>query len=220
MPSRLPSLFLLSALLAACAPAGPVADGGASSSSFAQSSSASSSAPRFCDATDFAPDGTMETWYTDAATTAVEVDRPDLGFRVSIPYNPSWGSPELGCVLTPFDEWNHAGEEGVQFGFAGVFEGGGVTRFDVLAAVPARTTDEALEAARNEQERSGLPVQPGAEPTVLDINGNTVVRHGASGFCDETYFEVVGKTRNYSARSVCDVDPDGLRAALETLVLY
>ncbi len=162
----------------------------------------------------------METWNTEPATEMIEIDRPNLGFSVTIPYNPSWGSPDLHCTLTEFDEWSVAGEEGVQFGFAHVFEGGGVTRFNVIAAVPARSAEEALEAARTEQERSDLPLPPSATPTILTINGNTVVRHGSTGLCDETYFEVIGKNRNYVVRSVCDIDADGRQTALETLVLY
>jgi hypothetical protein len=159
-------------------------------------------------------------WNDDPATVAVAIDRTDAGFRMNVPYNPAWGSPDLECQVPAAQEFM----TGISFSFAGPFEGGGVTRFARLALLPARTAADAVAAIEATQEQDGAQggsVPPNGGPAVFEINGNTVVRHRSSGFCEvQTTYEIIGKKFNYQLGSVCDIDKAGVEYAVQTFTVY
>ena len=190
------------------------------SSSSAASSISSSSVPaaisrRPCVPSDFEFGGEEwgRSWNADASVTTVHFESPKRGLSFDIPYNPAWGNKN--CQLAPYDET----ENGMAFGFAGIFEGGGATRFSRMDFLPPRSAKEALAAAKETQrpdEQQGL-IQEKARPVIVTINGNAAVQYSLGGFCDQTYFEVVGKKFNYLFESTCNVELTDILPALKSL---
>ena len=194
---------------------------GGSSSSSSMSSTSLLVSRRPCSPNDFTWEGKdidvwQNSWNGDDATTTVILDRPDKGFSVVIPYNPAWGHTD--CQLIPYDE------DGTmfRFGHASIFEGGGATRFNGIELKPPRSAEEVREAITAEQqpdrEQGILP--PGFEPKIITINGNTAVQYFFGGFCDQTNYEIQGKKFNYVISSICNVDPEDIKATVESFTLY
>lgn len=154
-------------------------------------------------------------WNADTATTMVELDRTDSGFRAMLPYNPAWGTDE--CQLTHFD----LNENHITFGFASGFEGGSVTRFDMISILPARTAEAALASAnatvQGDIDAGIVPKE--MAPAIVTVHGHAAVKYVTSGLCPETVYELIGRTANYRVMSICDADAAGIDAVLESFVI-
>ncbi len=222
MNKHLLTIASLTLILASCniqEPAIQTIPTAASSSSMISSKAVSDSRPA-CTPDDFLPRMEQsETWSTSwnsgEAMTTIALERPNKGFSVTIPYNPLWGNSD--CQLSAYEE----DEKTISFGFAGVFEGGGVMTFNRITVSPSRSAEQAITAitAAQEPDRKLGILPPGMEPKDTTINGNTAVQYFSGGFCDQTYFEVIGKKYNYVFSSICNVDEVGIKAALESLKL-
>ncbi|TSC58600.1 MAG: hypothetical protein Greene041619_474 [Candidatus Peregrinibacteria bacterium Greene0416_19] len=153
-------------------------------------------------------------WQRGEPTTTVAFEHPELSF--SVPYNPAWGS--TACQLEPYS----SSQRGIEFGPADIFEGGGAARFGFVEIRDARTKQQVVDTVRRnrEEEKREFGTTLGTGPEVRTINGNTVVEYGEGGFCEATFFEVIGTKHNYVFQSACDVELPLVRQALSSLVIH
>jgi hypothetical protein len=147
-----------------------------------------------------------EPFDADASNQLVPYSNAEKGIAFDVPYNAKWGSKRFS--INPYDEVGNK----VLFGQLGVFEGCGWMRGYALEFIPHRSAEEAVKEAAKELTPGAIP------PTVVKINGLSVVKYADSGLCWFPVMEVVGKKYNYVFAPLCSSDPEYDFVDLEKIV--
>jgi hypothetical protein len=138
------------------------------------------------------------TFNTDPPTEWVEYSRAGSDVRVSLPYNPKWGTEKYAMKSA---YWESPYDNLIQFGPMLGCEGGGVCQWDSMKFIEGMDADATVERIKSERDTYDMAELP--EPVVLQVAGHTVVRYGDPGFCAYDVWEVVGTTSNIRF-SFCD----------------
>ncbi len=120
-------------------------------------------------------------------------ENTDKGLRVSLPYNPAWGTAQYR--INPYDESTQA----VVFGPLSGCEGGAVCREQRIRFVPAQTADKLLADLRKKREHDLATIGSSelTDPRRKKIGSQTVVEYTVNGLCAYPTVVVIGKKFNY-----------------------
>lgn len=151
--------------------------------------------------------GCTVTFNGDPANTVVTLDRPDLGFRIDLPFNENWGTDKLR--LLPYDEHGFIeGKNLIEFGRLHAFEGCGWVREYFITVLPQRSAEQVIRDWYQEVQPPDDLFPPEYRAHRDTVHGLEVVKWVDLGLCGYPTMEVIGMKYNYRFSPICGFEDD------------